>query len=149
MPDIDQKRAARVRASMELLLREHGGARSLSKVVRLSEPTIRRIAETGVVTSHATAAKIVVASPEEMTVDDVVQPNAKGDVYRSEPGLSILQAALRDKVSVSDVLTRIGIDHHDLWAFMNNQGGNPGELRNRVQSAIDRSGIVTAPEASK
>lgn len=133
---------------MTNMLGVHGGARGLAKHVGLSEPTVRKIADTGIVTTHATAAKLSIGSGGTLPIEDALQPDGRGAIYQVDPGLSILQTALRDRVSVTDVLNRIGIDHHDLWAYMNHRNGTPGELRGRVQSALDKAGIPasTTPE---
>jgi hypothetical protein len=141
MHNIDQKRAERVRSAMTHLLDEHGGPRGLSQIVGLSEPTIRRIAETGVVASRTTAAKIAAISEGELTVETAAQPESRGGVYENEPGLSILRASLRDGVSVNEVLTRMGIDHKDLWAFMNDKISKGGDKHARIREALQRSGI--------
>lgn len=144
MHNIDQNRAERVRSAMTHLLDEHGGPRGLSHVVGLSEPTIRKIAETGVVASRTTAAKIAAISDGELTVDAVAQPESRGGVYESEPGLSILRASLRDGVSVNEVLARMGIDHKDLWAFMNDKISKGGDKHERIRDALERSGMGDA-----
>jgi hypothetical protein len=126
---------------MNVLFESEGGPKGLSIRSGLSQPTLRKIADTGVASSHATAAKLASASGGTIDVDDALGPDARGGIYKEDPGHAILTIALRDKVSVTEVLGRIGLDHGDLWDYMNHGPDRQSNRRDRVRTALENAGI--------
>jgi hypothetical protein len=148
MPDNETDAAERVRAAMAEALAHSGSVRTFAMRSRLSEPTIRKIAETGVVSTMATAAKLELATDGAIAISDALRGDARGDIYATDPGLAILNMALRQGVEVSEALKRLGLTHSDLWAYVNHGGGEAGTLRRRVRAALELAGLPTGPEAA-
>lgn len=150
MTQHDETVAADVRAAMARITKPAGAIRDLSIRSGISEPTLRKIAETGIVASRRTAAALEAATDGEIPAARSVQPNARGnDLYTREPGVSILREALRRHVGVGDVLHSLGLTHQDLWSFAHLPDGQGEAVKSRVRAALRLAGFDVASGAEQ
>ncbi len=142
MPEHDEQIAAAVRAKMAPLVQSPGAIKTLSIKSGLSEPTLRKIVDTGVVSSHRTAAALEALSDGAIPAASSIQPGARGsNFYSRQPAQSILAKALSLKISVADFLAKLGLTHHDLWVYMNHGDGLSDAVKQRVRSALQQHGL--------
>jgi hypothetical protein len=141
MEATDEARAAQTRAAMRDIIGPEGSIRDLALRSGLSEPTIRSIAATGIISSMHTAAALEAATSGAITVAAHMQPGARGEtVYGEFPGDALLRVAIASKRTPSEVLASVGITQQDLNGFMS---GNPisTRVRQRVIAAFSLLGI--------
>lgn len=141
MEATDEAKAALTRAAMRDLVGPEGAVRDLALRSGLSEPTIRSIATSGVISSMHTAAALEAATSGKITVADHMQPGARGEtVYGDFPGDALLRVAIASRRTPSEVLASVGITQQDLSGFMS---GNPisTRVRQRVIAAFGLLGI--------
>jgi hypothetical protein len=138
----DEEAALRARKQIGEAIDREGGVRPLAMKSKLSQATLRKIASTGVVTSHVVAASIEHATDGAVVAAMIEQPDAKGrDLYAKEPASTLLTQALRRGVSVTTLLATYGINHQDLWCYMNHDDGGSEAVRKRVAAALRHAGI--------
>jgi hypothetical protein len=138
----DEDAARRTRTLVSREIDGPGGVRDLAMRSNLSEATIRKIASTGIVSSHVVAAAIELATDGRVRAVDIEQPGAKGrDLYGREPARTLLCQALTRGTSVTALLASYGISHQDLWTYMNHDARGSDAVRRRVASALQHAGI--------
>lgn len=142
MHSTDEVAARRTRTIVSKEIEGPGGVRSLAMRSNLSEATIRKIATTGLVSSHVVAAALERATEGRVKAQDVEQPGSKGrELYGREPAKTLLGQALARGTSVTALLSTYGISHHDLWSYMNHDAGGSEAVRRRVAAALEHAGI--------
>lgn len=147
MQNTDEETATRVRVALAPIAVEEGAVRSMALKGGISEPTIRKIIETGVVSSRRTAAALEVATDGRVPAAMSMQPGARGeDLYGRKPASIILQASLDQGVSVTEVLSRLGITHQDLWVYMNHGEHLSQRVKTRVKASLDLAGLPSTVE---
>lgn len=140
----DEDAARRTRALVSREIDGPGGVRDLAMRSNLSEATIRKIAATGIVSSHVVAAAIEKATDGRVKAIDIEQPGAKGrDLYGREPARTLLGQALSKGTTVTALLSSYGISHQDLWTYMNHDAKGSDAVRRRVAAALEHAGIET------
>jgi hypothetical protein len=142
MQNNDEDAARRTRAFVSREIEGPGGVRELAMRSNLSEATIRKMATTGMVSSHVVAAAIEKATDGRIKAIEIEQPGAKGrDLYGREPARTLLGQALARGTSVTALLSTYGISHQDLWTYMNHDAKGSDAVRRRVASALEHAGI--------
>lgn len=142
MHNDDEDAARRTRTLVSNEVAGPGGVRDLAMRSNLSEATIRKIATTGMVSSHVVAAAIEKGTEGRIRATDIEQPGAKGrDLYGREPARTLLGQALARGTSVTALLATYGISHQDLWTYMNHDAKGSDAVRRRVASALEHAGI--------
>lgn len=143
----DEQTAARVRAILEPLVSAPGGVRDLALRAALSEPTIRKIASTGLINSHRTASAMQAATNGLINANSCTQSTARGiDFYKRNPARDVLARASDLGIGPTEMLASIGITPHDLWIFMNTPDHQNADVKKRVKHALEAAGITTAVE---
>lgn len=137
MPEHDELIAATVRARMAALAQHPKAIRELSIKSGLSQPTLRKIVDTGVVSSLRTAVALEAATDGAIPAETSVQPGARGaSLYTRDPAKSILAHARARRITVAEFLATLGITNQDLWIYMNHADGLSDALKQRVRSAL-------------
>lgn len=138
----DEDAARRTRTLVSREIEGPGGVRDFAMRANLSEATVRKIASTGIVSSHVVAAAIENATDGRIRAQDIEQPGAKGrDLYGRQPAKALLDLALARGSSMSALLSSYGISHQDLWTYMNHDAKGSDAVRRRVASALEHAGI--------
>ncbi|MAM84839.1 MAG: hypothetical protein CL472_09285 [Acidobacteria bacterium] len=136
--DNENKRAAEVRRIMGQLLEKPGARRTLAMASNISEPTITKIAATGIISSVYTAACLESATNGLISAKDHVHSEARGKaVYERFPGSEILRVALQTKQTPTSVMSSLGINQHDLSVYSQPDGKPNPAVSKRIEAAID------------
>jgi len=144
----EEDAARRTRTLVSREIDGPGGVRDLAMRSNLSEATIRKIATTGIVSSHVVAAAIEKATDGRVKAIDIEQPGAKGrELYGREPARTLLGQALSRGTTVTALLSSYGISHQDLWVYMNHDAKGSDAVRRRVAAALDHAGIDVETKA--
>lgn len=136
--DNDENRTQAVRTIMSRLLKEPGARRKLAMESGLSEPTITKIAATGIISSVYTGACLESATDGLISTKDHVLSSARGKaVYERFPGCEILKIALANKQSPTAVMNSLGINQHDLSVYSQPDGKPNPAISKRIEAAIN------------
>lgn len=143
MQENDAQIAARVRSALAPHVQSKSAIKSLALTSGLSEMTVRKIVNTGIISSRSSAAAIEHATRGAIAAEGSVQSGARGaDHYGREPAQSILKRAIAQGKGVGAFLRGMGISHHDLWVFMNAPEGKHDKTKSRVRQALTNHEIL-------